>query len=288
MPEQALKGVNDAIKEVTDEIVNNKPKEVIERIEKDKEEQKKASVEDEVRAHLRGFARTIPSFIMAYDDGSLTLDNFDKNIEDDVFKEVTSITLDEFRFLRDGGDYMENGVQRHFGGHLFDEVVFDDAIAEFRKKRQELANYFDESQTEDIFDYIPPQRTNQIFTPKWVVKKMVDLLEQENPHIFEDPQKTFADLYMKSGLYVTEIVRRLYNNAELCRLIPDNRERLQHILRHQVYGFAPTRIIYLIATRYILGFDPSFRPEQSNFRQVDTVPYAKEGRMEELIEREFG
>jgi len=286
--EQALKGVNDAIKEVTDEIVNNKPKEVIERIEKDKEEQKKASVEDEVRAHLRGFARTIPSFIMAYDDGSLTLDNFDKNIEDDVFKEVTSITLDEFRFLRDGGDYMENGVQRHFGGHLFDEVVFDDAIAEFRKKRQELANYFDESQTEDIFDYIPPQRTNQIFTPKWVVKKMVDLLEQENPHIFEDPQKTFADLYMKSGLYVTEIVRRLYNNAELCRLIPDNRERLQHILRHQVYGFAPTRIIYLIATRYILGFDPSFRPEQSNFRQVDTVPYAKEGRMEELIEREFG
>ena len=283
----ALKGVNDAIKDATDEIINNKPKEVIERIEKDKEERKKASVEDEVRAHLRGFARTIPSFIMAYDDGNLTLDNFDKNIEDDVFKEVTSISLEEFRFLRDGGDYTEDGVQKHFNGHLFDEVVFDDAIAEFRKKRQELANYFDESQTEDIFDYIPPQKTNQIFTPKWVVKKMVDLLEQENPHIFEDPEKTFADLYMKSGLYITEIVRRLYNNKEMCRLIPDEHERIQHILMHQVYGFAPTRIIYLIATRYILGFDPSFQPEQSNFRQVDTVPYAKEGRMEELIEREF-
>lgn len=286
--EQAMKNVNDAIKEATDDIISNKPKEVIERIEKDKEERKKASVEDEVRAHLRGFARTIPSFIMAYDEGSLTLDNFDKNIEDDVFKEVTSITIEEFRFLRDGGDYMENGVRKHFGGHLFDEVVFDDAIAEFRKKRQELANYFDESQSEDIFDYIPPQKTNQIFTPKWVVKKMVDLLEQENPHIFEDPKKTFADLYMKSGLYITEIVRRLYNNAEMCRQIPDDHERIQHILRHQVYGFAPTRIIYLIATRYILGFDPSFCPEQSNFQQVDTVPYAKEGRMEELIEKEFG
>ena len=286
--ELAMKGVNDAIKEATNDIINNKSKEVIERIEKDREERKKASVEDEVRAHLRGFARTIPSFIMAYDEGSLTLDNFDKNIEDDVFKEVTSITLEEFRFLRDGGDYDENGVQKHFGGHLFDEVVFDDAIAEFRKKRQELANYFDESQTEDIFDYIPPQKTNQIFTPKWVVKKMVDLLEQENPHIFEDPQKTFADLYMKSGLYITEIVRRLYNNVEMQRQIPNDRERIQHILRHQVYGFAPTRIIYLIATRYILGFDPSFCPEQSNFRQVDTVPYAKEGRMDELIEKEFG
>ena len=116
---------------------------------------------------------------------------------------------------------------------------------------------------------------------------MVDLLEQENPHVFEDPQKTFADLYMKSGLYITEIVRRLYNNIEMRRQIPNDRERIQHILRHQVFGFAPTRIIYLIATRYILGFDPSFQPEQSNFRQVDTVPYAKEGRMKELIENEF-
>ena len=299
--EMAMKGVSDAIKAATDEIVNNKPREVVERIEKDKEERKRDSVEDEVRAHLRGFSRTIPSFIMAYDDGNLTLDNFDKNIEDDVFKEVTSITLDEFRFLRDGGDYVdaETGKKAHFDGHLFDEVVFDDAIAEFRKKRHDLANYFDESHTEDIFDYIPPQRTNQIFTPKWVVRKMVDLLEEENPHIFENPNKTFADLYMKSGLYITEIVRRLYNNAEMRRQIPDDRERIRHIIRHQVYGFAPTRIIYLIATRYILGFDPTMQSVQNtpngdsmasamNFRLVDTVPYAKEGRMEELIEKEFG
>lgn len=259
-------------------------------MEKDKEERKKASVEEEVRAHLRGFSRTIPSFIMAYDDGNLTLDNFDKNIEDDVFKEVTSITLEEFRFLRDGGDYVDaaTGKTEHFDGHLFDEVVFDDAIAEFRMKQQELANYFNETQKEDIFDYIPPQKTNQIYTPKWVVKKMVDMLEQENPHIFEDPQKKFADLYMKSGLYIAEIVRRIYNNVEMRRQIPDDRERIMHIFKHQVYGFAPTKIIYRIATRYILGFDSSLQPAQSNFRQVDTVPYAKEGRMEKLIESEFG
>ena len=288
--EQAMKGVNDAIKEATEDIINKKPREVIERLERDKEERRKDSVEEEVRAHLRGFSRTIPSFIMAYDDGSLTLDNFDKNIEDDVFKEVTSISLDEFRFLRDGGDYVsaETRKQEHFSGHLFDEIVFDDAIGEFRKKQQELANYFDESQAEDIFDYIPPQKTNQIYTPKWVVKKMVDLLEKENPHIFEDPQKTFADLYMKSGLYITEIVRRLYNNVEMRRQIPDDRQRILHIFRHQVYGFAPTKIIYRIATRYILGFDASLQPGQSHFRQVDTVPYAKEGRMSELIEKEFG
>ena len=282
---QAVNNLAGSLKKQIDEVVQDKPREVIERIEKDRANRKKNEIEDEVRAHLRGFSRTIPSFIMAYDDGALRLGNFDQIVTPAVFEEVTGITLEDFRFLRDGGDYEENGVKRHFEGGLFDEVVFDDSIAVFRQKRQELANYFDESLGEDIFDYIPPQKTNQIFTPKWVVRKMVDLLEQENPHIFEDPQKTFADLYMKSGLYITEIVRRLYNNGAMRRAIPDDRERILHILRHQVYGFAPTEIIFRIATRYILGFDPSLCPEQSNFRQVDTVPYAKEGRMEELIEK---
>ena len=285
---QAMNDLTNSLNKQIEEVVNDKPREVIERIETDRANKKKKDIEEEVRAHLRGFSRTIPSFIMAYDDGTLQLKNFDQIVTPEVFEEVTGITLEDFRFLRDGGHYTEDGEEKHFGGDLFDEVVFDDSIEVFRKKRKELANYFDESLSEDIFDYIPPQKTNQIFTPKWVVRKMVDLLEEENPNIFDDPQKTFADLYMKSGLYITEIVRRLYNNAEMCKKIPDKRERILHILRHQVYGFAPTEIIYRIATRYILGFDSTLQPEQSIFRQVDTVPYAKEGRMEELIKREFG
>ena len=120
---------------------------------------------------------------MAYGDGHLTLANFDDYTEDDVFLEVTGITEDDFRFLRDGGDYEnpETGETEHFEGHLFDEVVFNDSIEEFWKKKQELADYFDESKDEDIFDYIPPQKTNQIFTPRWVVEKMVDQLEENNP-----------------------------------------------------------------------------------------------------------
>ena len=78
--------------------------------------------------------------------------------------------------------------------------------------RTKLADYFDESQEQDIFDYIPPQKTNQIFTPKYIVKQMVDMLEKENPYCFDDPDKTFIDLYMKSGLYIAEIVKRLYNS----------------------------------------------------------------------------
>ena len=108
---------------------------------------------------------------------------------DEVFWEVTvnpqngqGVTLDQFRMLRDGGDYVsESGEQKHFDGHLFDEVVFNDAVQEFMKKRAELANYFEPDHKGDIFDFIPPQRTNQIFTPKKVVKDMVDRLEQDSP-----------------------------------------------------------------------------------------------------------
>ena len=44
---------------------------------------------------------------MAYGNENVTLANFDEIIPDGVFLEVTSITLKQFRFLRDGGDYVE-------------------------------------------------------------------------------------------------------------------------------------------------------------------------------------
>ena len=49
--------------------------------------------------------------------------------------DVTGITLEQFRILQDTYQF-------------FDPIVFD------------------ESQEEDIFDYIPPQKTNQIFLLK--------------------------------------------------------------------------------------------------------------------------
>lgn len=248
------------------------------------------SVKEKVRARLRGFSRTIPSFIMAYGDGHMTLANFDDYTDDDVFEEVTGISEEDFRFLRDGGTYQnpETGAQEHFAGHIFDEVVFNDSIAEFWKKKTELADYFDEEHTEDIFDYIPPQKTNQIFTPRRIVRQMVDTLAAENPGCFDDPTHTFADLYMKSGLYITEIVKRLYHSDKIKEAYPNDAERIRHILQYQVYGMAPTRIIYLIATNYILGFDERMKSETQNFVQADAAQAAKEERLAELVEECFG
>ena len=288
--DSALKSFVETVQETVQQTVGEKPKEVVEQAERHKAEQEKQSVEEEVRAHLRGFSRTIPSFIMAYGDSRLTLANFDDYTEDEVFWEVTNITMADFRFLRDGGEYTdpETGESKHFEGHLFDEVVFNDSVAEFWSKKQQLADYFDESRDEDIFDYIPPQKTNQIFTPRWVVSMMVDQLEENNPGCFDDPTKTFADLYMKSGLYITEIVKRLYRSEGLKKAFPDGKERIRHILRKQVYGMAPTRIIYLIATNYILGFDEELKDSTHNFVQADAATASKAGTLEALVEQYFG
>ncbi len=279
----------------SDEIVKKAAETIVETVETEKLNAEKNSIEGSVRDHLRGFSRTIPAFLMAYGNENTTLENFDTLVPEEVFWEVTvnpqngtGVSLEQFRLLRDGGDYTaENGGTKHFDGHLFDEVVFNDAVQEFIKKRSELANYFEPDQKGDIFDFIPPQRTNQIFTPKKVVKDMVDRLEQENPGCFDDPNATFADLYMKSGMYITEIVTRLYQSKHIKALYPDDAERLNHIFAKQVYGCAPTEIIYRICLRYILGFSDEINIKKNNIRLCDTLEYAKNGTMEAEMKKLF-
>lgn len=272
------------------EIVEKAGQTVVSAVETDKRQKEKDKIEDSVRDHLRGFSRTIPSFLMAYGDENTTLETFDKIIPDDVFKEVTSISLDQFRFLRDGGDYTDEqtGEQRHFDGRLFDAVVFDDAVKEFLALKRKLANYFDDTNAEDIFDYIPPQRNNQIFTPKKVVREMVDALEIENAGCFDNPEHTFIDLYMKSGMYIAEIVKRLYNSPKLAAAYPDRNDRLNHIFAKQVFGLAPTEIIYRIATAYILGFNENAAIARHNFRKYDALPAARDGTLEQELDKVFG
>lgn len=278
-----MKSIQSEVKNVID----NAGRTIVEAVETDKNEKQRDFLMDNVRDHLRGFSRTIPSFLMAYGDENTTLENFDTIIPDEVFKEVTSISLEEFRKLRDGFDYIdENGEKNHYNG-FFDPIVFNDSIKEFLKKKQELSNYFDDNSKGDIFDYIPPQKTNQIFTPKKVVKEMVDNLEKENPGCFDNPHHTFIDLYMKSGLYITEIVKRLFRSEKMKKLYPNDADRLNHIFAKQVYGLAPTEIIYRIAESFILGFSNEIKINKHNLKQFDALPYAQDGTLEQKLDEVF-
>lgn len=284
--EEAFETYQQEVKKEVSQKIETLSKEIVEEQEKKQKTKEKHTIEEDIRGRLRGFARTIPSFIMAYGDDSLTLESFDYYTPEAVFLEVTGITVEQFKFLRDGGEYQEDGETHHFRGMLFDDVVFNESVQEFLRKKDELSNYFEDNE-EDIFDYIPPQKTNQIYTPKWVAKMMVDNLEKENPNIYDDSSKTFADLYMKSGLYITEIVKKLYNSPVIKTEYPNDKERIKYILENQVYGLAPTEIIYKISTNFIFGnLDDDI--SRDNFLMEDATPYAKNGMLQDLINSSFG
>lgn len=248
------------------------------------EEKKKKNTEDDVRDHLRGFARTIPAFLMAYGSPETTLANYDENIHAETFEELTSITLDEFRQLRDGIEYENEDGETVSVPGLFNETVFNSSIQEFFRIKDKLADYLHTQHEEDIFSYIPPQRTNQIFTPRKVVKMMVDTLQENDPDLFNSKETKFIDLYAKSGLYLTEIARRLF--AGLADEIPDENARVKWILEKQLYACAPGNIIYKIVRNYVYaGFDDV---DDKNIIECDLVEDAKEGRIKAALAERFG
>ena len=267
-PEQLKQNLRDSIE--TD-LVHHE----VEKQEQQKVETERKSKEEQVKEHLRAFTRTIPMCIMANHTGqTITIDNFDDVITDEDFEDLTNITKEEFAQLRDGFGYDdENGVRRHFDG-VFDKYCFNAAIAEFVEKKNQLGKYWLGDQ-HDIFEWIPNQKNNQIFTPKRVVAMMVDDLEKERPDLFNSTHSRFIDLYMKSGLYVTEIAKRLFTNTR--RFYNSDNDCIKHILENQVYGLAPTNILYNITLSTIFSGTEGLNIKTDNIKQYDLLTDAKNG-----------
>lgn len=203
-----------------------------------KTEERKKKEEDEYRDKLRGFARTIPMLLHAYGRYGITFDDLEKTIADDVFEQITGISKDEFRVLR-----KEN---------YFNEDNCNVAIKEFMLREEELSNYFTIGVDADIFDYIPMQEQNRVFTPKKVVAKMLDMLEEENPEIFRSTRRKFLDPYSKSGLFLAGIVKRLYQN--LRPRFHSEKDCLMHILSNQIYAWSPSDPLRKSSINTVIGF----------------------------------
>jgi len=247
-------------------------------------EEVKKTKEDEIRDRLRSFTRTIPMFIMANSSkDAITIDNFELEISDDDFIDLTNINKEEFHKLRDGFDYEENDERKTFKG-VFDRYRFNASIAEFVAEKQKKSDYF--KTDEDIFELIPNQKNNQIFTPKRVVKMMINDLEIEQPELFQRTDSTFIDLYMKSGLYITEIVKKLFNNTR--HRYDSDFDCVKHILENQVYGLAPTGVLYDVTQSFIFGFDNDGGISNRNFAQYDLLPEAKDDTATAKITQLFG
>lgn len=239
----------DEIPEERQELIKEAVQEIKETAKKKTEERKKKE-EDEYRDKLRGFARTIPMLLHAYGRNGITFDDLEKIIADDVFEQITGISKDEFRVLR-----KEN---------YFNEDNCNVAIKEFMSREETLSNYFSIGVDVDIFDYIPMQEQNRVFTPKKVVTKMLDMLEEENPDIFKSTKRKFLDPYSKSGLFLAGIVKRLFQN--LRPRFNSNKECLMHILSNQIYAWSPNDPLRKSSINTVLGF---MRFDRVNYEPKD-------------------
>lgn len=81
------------------------------------------------------------------------------------------------------------------------------------------------------------------------------------------------------------MVKRLYRSSVLKKLFPDKAQRLRHIFGRQIYALVPTEIIYRIAVKYLLGFEIAV--ERHNLRQVNALPAAVEGKLDEFLTELF-
>lgn len=96
----------------------------------------------------------------------------------------------------------------------------------------------------DVLTCLANLSSDEVFTPPKLANEMLDMLPAP---LWRDKNATFLDPFSKSGVFLREIAKRL--NAGLEKEIPDQQERVNHILGKQIFGIAITELTALISRR---------------------------------------
>ena len=96
----------------------------------------------------------------------------------------------------------------------------------------------------DVLNCLANLSSDEVFTPTSIVNGMLDMLPKD---IWNNKDIKFLDPCTKTGVFLREIVKRL--DEGLKSIIPDKEERINHILKNQVYGIAITEITGLVTRR---------------------------------------
>jgi len=96
----------------------------------------------------------------------------------------------------------------------------------------------------DILTCIANLSSDEVFTPPKVANQMLDMLPKE---LWSNEKITFLDPVSKSGVLLREITKRLVDGLK--SKIPLLEDRVEHILRNQVYGIGITELTSLISRR---------------------------------------
>lgn len=98
----------------------------------------------------------------------------------------------------------------------------------------------------DILEVISDLSNDEVFTPPRIANAMLDLLPGE---VWSDPALRWLDPGCKTGVFPREITKRLMEG--LADAIPDEDERLEHILHEMVFGIAVTSLTSLMSRRTV-------------------------------------
>ena len=125
----------------------------------------------------------------------------------------------------------------------------------------------------DVLTCIANLSSDEVFTPPSVVNQMLDTLPKE---LWSNEKTTFLDPVSKSGVFLREITKRLIDGLE--SKIPNLEERIEHILRNQVFGIGITELTSLISRRSLYCSKYAngkysivqFDDEQGNLKYLET------------------
>lgn len=98
----------------------------------------------------------------------------------------------------------------------------------------------------DVLSCIANLSNDEVFTPPKLVNEILDQLPSV---LWANPNITFLDPVSKSGVFLREIVKRLMIGLE--SKFPNQQERVNHILKNQVFGIAITELTSLLSRRSV-------------------------------------
>lgn len=120
---------------------------------------------------------------------------------------------------------------------------------------KEMASFDLQMHNPDVLTCIANLSNDEVFTPPELANQMLDTAaaawaeSNDGANIWADPNVTFLDPFTKSGVFLREIVRRLVDG--LAEQIPDQQQRVDHVLSKQVFGIGITQLTSLLARRSV-------------------------------------
>ncbi len=132
----------------------------------------------------------------------------------------------------------------------------------------------------DILTCLANLSSDEVFTPPNVANQMLDSLPKE---LWSDKTVTFIDPASKSGVFLREITKRLLKGLEA--EIPNIEERIEHILRNQVFGLGITSLTSELSRRTLYCSKKAngeysivnFSDEEGNLKYVDSQHFWADG-----------